>query len=101
MVEEQEEILRIRIPKEGEVLGVAIAMLGAGRISVKCKDGVTRICRIPGKMRRRVWIRIGYLVIIQPWKVQPKEKGDIIWVYTKTQADWLRRKGYAKNLSVE
>lgn len=101
MVEEQEEILRTRIPKEGEVLGVAVAMLGAGRIRVKCKDGLTRICRIPGKIRKRVWIRIGYLVLIQPWEVQPKEKGDIIWVYKKNQSDWLRRKGYAKNLSVE
>jgi len=97
--QEQAEIARIRIPKQGEVLGLAVQMLGAGRIRVESEDGLTRICRIPGKLRKRVWIRLGDLVMIAPWKVQSDERADIIWRYTSTQTNWLRKKGYVKNLN--
>lgn len=96
----EEEIARIRIPKSGEILGVAVATLGAGKLTVECDDGFTRLCRIPGKIRKRVWVRVGDLVIVEPWKVQSNERADIVWRYTRTQADWLRKKGYIKKLSI-
>lgn len=99
--EEQEEIARTKIPRQGEIFGVVLAMLGAGRLSVECEDGLTRICRIPGKIVKRIWIRVGDLVLVEPWKVQEKERADIIWRYTRTQASWLKRKGYVKKLSIE
>jgi len=95
----EEEIIRVRIPRKGEILGMVVAMLGAGRLNVNCEDGFTRICRIPGKMRRRIWVRVGDLVLIKPWEVQSNERGDVIWMYKKNQADWLRRKGYGKGLN--
>jgi len=95
----EEEIIRVRIPKKGEILGMVVAMLGAGRLNVNCEDGFTRICRIPGKMRRRIWVRVGDLVLIKPWVVQSNERADVIWMYKKNQADWLRRKGYGKELN--
>lgn len=97
--QEQAEIARIKIPKQGEILGLAIQMLGAGRIRVESEDGLTRICRIPGKLRKRVWIKLGDLVMIEPWKVQSDERADIVWRYTRTQANWLKRKGYIKKLN--
>lgn len=97
--QEQAEIARIRIPRQGEILGLAVQMLGAGRIRVESEDGLTRICRIPGKMKKRVWIRVGDLVMIAPWKVQSDERADIIWRYTSTQSNWLRKKGYVKRLN--
>lgn len=97
--QEQAEIARIRIPKQGEILGLAVQMLGAGRIRVECEDGLTRICRIPGKMKKRVWIKLGDLVMVEPWKVQSEERADIIWRYTSTQTKWLRKKGYVKKLN--
>ncbi len=97
--QEQAEIARIRIPKQGEILGLAVQMLGASRIKVECEDGLTRICRIPGKLKKRVWIKLGDLVMITPWKVQSNERADIIWRYTSTQANWLRKKGYVKNVN--
>ena len=48
------EIARTRIPRKGEVLAIATNMLGAGRITIECDDGFTRIGRIPGKIRKRV-----------------------------------------------
>jgi translation initiation factor 1A len=94
---ENEEIIRVRIPKQGEVFGIVTATLGAGRLEVKCADGFTRICRIPGKMRRRVFMRIGDLILVKPWQVQSNERADVIWMYKKNQADWLKEKGYLKN----
>jgi translation initiation factor 1A len=94
-----EEIARTRIPKEGEILGRVLATLGAGKLTVECDDGKTRLCRIPGKIRKRVWVRVGDLVIVEPWKVQSHERADIVWRYTNTQTEWLKRKGYLKRLS--
>jgi len=100
-MEEQGEIIRVRIPQRGEILGFVKANLGGSRFEVKCNDGFTRICRIPGKMKKHVWIRLGDLVIVEPWKVQSNERGDIVWMYTKAQAIWLEKKGYVKNISLE
>ncbi|MFQ6020730.1 MAG: translation initiation factor eIF-1A [Candidatus Aenigmatarchaeota archaeon] len=94
----EEEIRKIRIPKKGEILGIAEIMLGAGKVRVRCEDDKERLCRIRGKLRKRIWIRVGDMVLIKPWDIQPDEKADIIWRYTKTQANWLRKKGYGKNL---
>jgi len=98
---EEIEIARIRLPQNGECLGVVEVMLGGDRMKVRCDDGNERICRIPGKLRKRVWIKPGNLVLIKPWKVQSEKRGDIIFRYTITQANWLKRKGYVKNIEIE
>ncbi len=97
--QEELEIARIRVPKEGEVLGIVELMLGGDKMRVRCDDGKVRICRIPGKLRKRVWIRVGDLILVQPWKAQSDERGDVIFKYTPTQANWLKRKGYVKSIS--
>ena len=97
----EEEIARTRIPKEGEVLGIVELMLGSDKLRVQCNDGRERIVRIPGKLRKRVWIRVGDLILVQPWKVMSDRRGDVIWRYTHTQARWLEKKGYLKNISFE
>ncbi len=80
-------------PRENEVLGVVVKLLGFDRIMVKCQDGAERLCRIRGKMKRRVWIREGDIVIVSPWEFQTDTRGDVVWRYTHSQADTLRRKG--------
>ncbi len=99
--QEEIEISRIRTPRQNEVLGVVEEMVGGDRLRVKCDDGNARICRIPGKLRKRVWIRVGNLVLIEPWVVQSNERGNVVFVYTSTQANWLKRKGFAKAISTE
>jgi len=88
------EIQNMVLPVANDVLGVAVKMLGFDRILVKCQDGHERLCRIRGKIKRRVWIREGDIVLVSPWDFQSEARGDIIWRYTRGQADWLRRKGY-------
>jgi translation initiation factor 1A len=80
-------------PSEGEVLGVVVKLLGFDRIRVKCQDGHERLCRIRGKMKRRVWIREGDIVIVSPWDFQSDKRGDVVWRYTHAQTENLRRKG--------
>ncbi len=101
MTQEELEISRIRIPKEGEVLGVIEEMLGGDKMRVVCDDGKTRIVRIPGKLRKRVWMRPGDLILVQPWKIQGDKRGDAVFKYTPTQANWLKKKGYIKTLEYE
>lgn len=84
--------IRVRMPRGGEVLGEIVELLGASRFKISCKDGVDRVCRIPGKFRKRIKVRPGDWVIVKPWGIEP-DKGDIEWIYTKTQANWLKRKG--------
>jgi translation initiation factor 1A len=90
------DISKLVYPSQNDVLGVAVKLLGFDRILVKCQDGKERLCRIRGKMKRRVWIREGDIVIVSPWDFQSDKRGDIIWRYTHAQAENLRRKGILK-----
>ena len=90
------EEIRVRMPRKGEILGIVEAMLGANKLKVRCQDGLVRICRIPGKLRKRVWVRERDIVLVVPWSIQGDKSADIQWRYTHTEAGWLRRKGILK-----
>ena len=93
-MESGDEKIRVKVPNErvNEMFAIADQILGGRRIRAICADGEERITRIPGKMRRRQWVREGDLIIIQPWDFQPS-KADVKMRYTKTQALYLSRKG--------
>jgi translation initiation factor 1A len=92
----EEEIIRVRTPSGKELLGTVTEMLGASRFRIDCFDGKERICRIPGRMKRRVMVRIGDVVLVVPWSVQGDERADIIWRYKPAQVDWLSKRGFLK-----
>lgn len=87
--------VRVRLPKKwnNEQFALADTMHGANHITVRCIDGVTRMGRIKGKMKKRSWIREGDTIIVVPWSFQD-EKCDIIYRYLPPQADWLRKNHY-------
>lgn len=87
--------VRVRLPKKWnkEQFARAETMLGANHIRVTCADGITRMGRIKGKMKKRVWIREGDTLIVAPWSFQD-EKCDIVYRYIKTQTEWLQRNRY-------
>ena len=89
-----DEVIRVRLPRNHEVLGTIVEILGGSRLRVDCRDDKLRICRIPGKFRRRLHLRVGDKVIVKPWDVQSDERGDIAWIYNKTQGAWLVRNNY-------
>jgi len=92
----EEVITNMVLPVANDVLGIAVKMLGFDRILVKCQDGHERLCRIRGKMKRKVWVRQGDIVLVSPWDFQSDTRGDIMWRYKRNQAEWLERNGYLK-----
>ena len=86
--------IRVPLPNEriNEMFAIADQILGGRRVRVVCADGETRLARIPGKMRRRQWVREGDLIVVQPWDFQDA-KADVKKRYSKTQSLYLSRKG--------
>ena len=86
--------LRVTLPykPKGEMFGVAESFQGGSRLQVICEDGVRRMGRIPGKLRRRMWVRENDLLIVVPWSFQDS-KADVKFRYTPTQTANLKRRG--------
>ena len=94
----EEEILRVKTPRGKEVIGVLQQRLGGSRVKVICLDGKTRVCRIPGRLKRKLWVREGNIVLVEPWEFGGDAKGDILYKYTESQINWLKRNNYLKGL---
>lgn len=74
---------------EGLQYGMAVAMLGNGRVRVKCFDEVQRVGHIRGKMKKKVWIGCGDLVMCSLREFQ-KQKCDIILKYSPDEIRQLK-----------
>jgi translation initiation factor 1A len=94
--QEQQEIRRTRIPRDREVLGVCEQRLGGSRMKVRCMDGKTRVCRIPGRLKRNLWVREGDILLIEKWEFSGDDKGDVVFKYRPIQVKFLKEKGYLK-----
>jgi len=97
---QEEEIVpsRIKMPyrKSGEIFARVVGVFGNDRMEVFCEDGQHRIGRIRGKIKKRVWIRVGDLVVVNPWSWETEStdklgKCEITWRYTKSEISWLER----------
>ena len=94
----QQEITRTRFPRDKQCFGVVEQRLGGSRMSVRCLDGKTRVCRIPGRLKRRLWVRESDFVIVEPWEFGGDEKGDVIYKYRPSQVQFLKNKGHLKEI---
>ncbi len=92
------EVSRVKLPRNNQSFGIVDQRLGASRMKVRCLDEKTRVCRIPGRLKRKLWVREGDLVLVEPWELGGDEKGDIIFKYRPSQIEWLKNKGYLKKL---
>jgi translation initiation factor 1A len=82
-------------------LGVVTEIFGGEHMAVKAEDGILYMGLIRGKIKKRMWCRVGDVVIIQPWYFETKTehrkpKAHIIWRYTRTQTTWLSNHRYLK-----
>ncbi len=86
--------LRVTLPykPKGEMFAVAETFQGGSRLQLICEDGERRMGRIPGKLRRRMWVRENDLLIVVPWSFQDS-KADVKFRYTPTQTSNLKRSG--------
>lgn len=81
------------MPTDDEVFATVTDMQGYGRVRLRCADGTERMGRIPGRMRKRIWIREGDVVLAEPWDWQD-EKADVTWRYDAAATDQLREEGH-------
>ncbi|MCF2142063.1 MAG: translation initiation factor 1A [Candidatus Lokiarchaeota archaeon] len=94
---------RPRIPNRAdeEYLAVVTEIFGGEHMGVRSENGVDYLGVIRGKIKKRMWVRLGDVVLITPWadmtvKKDKKPKAHIIWRYTRTQVNWLQNHGYVK-----
>lgn len=92
---------RLRLPyrDHGELFAVITKLHGGDQIAAACEDGKDRMCRIPGKLKKKVWMREGDIIIVRLWDFQPI-KGDVVWRYSLVQVDKLRRMGLLTKLPI-
>ncbi len=69
-----------------------LRMLGNGRLEAYCIDGVKRLCHIRGKMRKKVWVNTGDIVLLGLREYQD-EKADVILKYMADEARSLKQYG--------
>ena len=95
----EDQNVRYRLPDPAlrEMFAIADQLLGASKLIVMCEDGKSRMARIPGKMKRRMWIKPGDLLIVQPWDFLD-EKADVKYRYIRTQSANLSRRGLIPEL---
>ncbi|WP_042667779.1 translation initiation factor aIF-1A [Desulfurococcus amylolyticus] len=79
-------------PDEGTIICGVVRHLGGDYLIAKCLDGVDRKIRIPGKLRRKVWITEGDIILVGLWDFST-EKGEVVYKYGKNEVNKLVEKG--------
>lgn len=82
----------LELKEDLQEYGVVIKMLGNCRCEIKCSDGVTRLGHIRGKMRKRVWVTSGDIILASLRDYQDG-KCDIIVKYNTSEINKLKSYG--------
>jgi len=85
--------LRLPYKPRGEMFALVKEFSGGSRLVAVCEDNKTRMVRIGGRLKKKVWVRWGDLIIIKKWVIQEDAKADLVYRYTKTQKEILKREG--------
>ena len=77
---------------ESEEYAQVIKILGDGRFECNCTDGVKRIAHVRGKMRKRIWIANGDIILVSLRDFEP-EKCDVVEKYKEKEVAKLKKAG--------
>merc|ERR1711964_560198 len=77
---------------ESQEYAQVVRMLGNGRLEALCFDGEKRLAHIRGKLRKKVWINQGDIILLSLRDYQD-EKGDVILKYSADEARSLKAYG--------
>eukprot|EP00039_Didymoeca_costata_P032549 m.38302 g.38302 ORF g.38302 m.38302 type:complete len:144 (+) comp9416_c0_seq2:95-526(+) len=78
--------------EDGQEYAQVAKMLGNGRLEALCFDGVKRLCHIRGKLRKKVWINQGDIILVGLRDYQDA-KADVILKYNADEARNLKNYG--------
>lgn len=89
IVESERELV---FKEELQEYGQIIRLLGDSRLEIQCADGVKRMGHIRGKMRKKVWMGQGDVVLVALREYE-KDKCDIIQKYIEDEVRKLKAYG--------
>lgn len=81
------------LKEEGQEYAQVAKILGNGRIRCMCFDGKERLCNIRGKLRKKVWINTGDIILLGLRDFQD-DKADVIQKYNPDEARRLKAQGH-------
>ncbi|KAH7638499.1 eukaryotic translation initiation factor 1A [Dermatophagoides farinae] len=90
--ENEDEKRELVFKEDGQEYAQVMRMLGNGRLEAYCFDGVKRLCHIRGKLRKKVWINQGDIILIGLRDYQDT-KADVILKYNPDEARNLKTYG--------
>ena len=94
---QNQESTRVRFPKGKEFIGLVEKRLGGSRMNVRSMDGKDILARVPGRVKKYLWIREGDIVLLTPWELDD-DKADLIYKYKPNEIKQLEKKGILSNL---
>merc|ERR1711865_90339 len=89
---ENDEKRELIFKEDGQEYAQVLRMLGNGRLQAQCIDGITRLCHIRGKMRKKVWVNTGDIILLGLRDFRD-EKADVILKYMADEARSLKAYG--------
>ncbi|EGY19772.1 eukaryotic translation initiation factor 1A [Verticillium dahliae VdLs.17] len=87
--ESDHEKRELTFKEDGQEYAQVVKMLGNGRLEALCFDGTKRLGNIRGKLRKKVWINQGDIILLSLREYQD-DKGDVILKYTADEARSLK-----------
>ncbi|PAV16396.1 nucleic acid-binding protein [Pyrrhoderma noxium] len=78
--------------EEGQEYAQVTKMLGNGRLEAQCFDGKKRLAHIRGKLRKKVWINQGDIILLSLRDYQD-DKADVLVKYNADEARSLKLYG--------
>lgn len=89
----QPEETKVRYPKGNEFIGKVERRHGGSRMTVRSSSGETYLARVPGRVKKFLWIREGNIVLLQPWEYDTS-KADLVYKYKDVEIKKLEEEGY-------
>ncbi|XP_027044125.1 eukaryotic translation initiation factor 1A, Y-chromosomal-like [Pocillopora verrucosa] len=90
--ENESEKRELVFKEDGQEYAQVLKMLGNGRLEALCFDGAKRLCHIRGKLRKKVWINTGDIILLGLRDYQDN-KADVILRYNPDEARNLKAYG--------
>lgn len=94
---QNQEPARVRYPQGKQFIGIVEKRLGGSRMNVRSVEGKELLARVPGRVKKFLWIREGDIVLLDPWELD-EEKADLIYKYKPNEVRVLEKKGMLANL---